>query len=123
MQTSMRKQRGITLTGVVVAGIVLAMAAALGLKVLPDVQDYFTVAKDAKATAQDPALRDASMMDIRRAFERRMQIDSVSSVTGSDLDITKQGADIVISYAYTRKIPLFRNVSLVIDFEGSTAGK
>lgn len=123
MQAGRHRQRGVTLTGVIVVGILLALLAAAGMKVLPDVMDYFTVLKDVKATAQDPTLRDATVAEIRRSFERRLQIDAVSGIDSSDLDISKQGTDIVISFAYTKKIPLLRNVSLVVDFEGSTAGK
>jgi len=117
----MGKQRGITLSGLLFAAIVLAFVGAAGLKILPDLLDYLAVVKDIKATAQDPGLREATPADIRRAFDRRIQIDNVSGLSGSDLDITKQGGDILITVAYTKKIPLFKNVSLVIDFEGSSA--
>lgn len=123
MHTSMHKQRGLTLTGLMLIGVLLFFLVVLGMKLMPDVQDYFAVLKDAKATAQDPALRDASMLEIRRAFDKRLQIDSVSGISGSDLDITKQNGELVMTFAYTRQIPLFKNVSLVIDFEGSTARK
>ena len=117
----MHKQRGITLSGLLFVAVLLAFFGAAGLKVLPDVLDYLAVVKDIKATAQDPALREATPADIRRAFDKRILIDNVNGISGSDLDIVKQGTDITITVAYTKKIPLFRNVSLVIDFEGSSA--
>ena len=40
-----------------------------------------------------------------------------------DLEITKDGIELVISFSYQKKIPLFSNVSLVFDFEGSSAKK
>ena len=117
----MDKQRGITLSGLLLVLIVLAFIGAAGLKVLPELMDYMAVVKDIKATAQDPALREATPAEIRRAFDRRIQIDNVSGISGSDLDISKEGGVILITIAYTRKIPLLRNVSLLIDFEGSSA--
>jgi hypothetical protein len=42
-------------------------------------------------------------------------------VTGADLEISKDGGDTVISFAYTKKIPLFANVSLLIDFAASSS--
>jgi len=117
----MDRQRGITLSGLLITAIVLAILGGVALKILPEVMDYFTIVKDVKATAQDPALRESTPADIRRAFDRRLQLEYVTGISGSDLDITRQGSEIVITFAYTKKIPLFRNVSLVIDFEGSSA--
>jgi hypothetical protein len=50
-------------------------------------------------------------------------MDDVKSVTPQDLDITKEGGELVISFKYEKKVPLFANVSLVFDFEGSSSGK
>jgi hypothetical protein len=47
-------------------------------------------------------------------------MDNVKSITPQDLDITKEGGELVISFAYTRKVPLFHNVSLVFDFAGAS---
>jgi hypothetical protein len=44
----------------------------------------------------------------------------VEYIKANDLDITKEGDKIVISYAYQKKIPILDNVSLVIDFAGTT---
>ena len=120
MQATLQKQRGLTLTSMIVVGILLVIVVAFGMKVLPEVLDYMAVVKDMKAVAQDPSLRDASPADIRKAFDRRILIDNVSSINGSDLEIVKHGGNISINIAYSRKIPLFSNVSLVIDFEGSS---
>ena len=117
----MQKQRGISLSGLLFVAVLVAFFGAAALKLLPDVLDYLAIVKDIKATAQDPTLREASPADIRRAFDRRILIDNVSGIYGSDLDIIKQGTDITINVAYQKKVPLFRNVSLVIDFEGSSA--
>ncbi|MGA8879275.1 MAG: DUF4845 domain-containing protein [Azonexus sp.] len=37
------------------------------------------------------------------------------------LDISKEGGKIVASFDYDKRIPLFANVSLVINYKGSTA--
>ncbi len=44
----------------------------------------------------------------------------MKSITGQDLEVTKEGGELVISFAYTKKVPLFKNVSLVFDFEGAS---
>ena len=37
------------------------------------------------------------------------------------IDITKEGGKIVASFDYDKRIPLFANVSLLINYKGSTA--
>lgn len=118
---NMEYQRGITLVSMLFVCVLLIMVALLGIKVAPDVIEYFAVVKSAKATATDPATRGATVVQIRANFDKRKSIDNVTAVTGADLDITKEGNDVVIAFAYTKKVPLFGPVSLTIDFEGSSA--
>lgn len=47
-------------------------------------------------------------------------IDDITSISSKDLDITKDGERIVISYAYSYSIRILDNVRLVIDFSGTT---
>lgn len=63
------------------------------------------------------------MAKVREAFTRRADMDDVKSVTAQDLEITKEGGELVISFKYENKVPLFKNVSLVFDFEGSSASQ
>jgi hypothetical protein len=118
---NIERQRGLTLIGLIAICALLALAALLVLKVAPDVEEYFAIVKSVKATAQDPAARQGSVVEIRRMFDKRKSIDNVTAIGGDDLDISKEGNDIVISFAYSKKIHLTGPVSLVIDFEGSSA--
>ena len=114
-------QRGITLTGLLFGGLILVLVAVLGIRVIPEVIEYAKLVSNIKAVAQDPALRQASPSDIRKAFERRaVIIDQTSAVKPQDLDISRNGNTLVISFAYRKEISLFGPVSLAIDFEGSS---
>jgi hypothetical protein len=59
--------------------------------------------------------------EIRKAFDRRANVDAITVVTPGELEISKDGGELVISFAYAKTIPLFANVSLLIDFAASTA--
>ena len=61
-----------------------------------------------------------TVADIRKAFDKRTQVDDITVLTGQDLEITKEGNDVVVSFAYPQKITLFGNVSLLIDFAGAS---
>ena len=67
-------------------------------------------------------MRGASVAEVRRAFDRRANIDQIDDVIkGTDIDVTKEGNTLVLSFAYSRQIPLFGPVSLLIDFEGASS--
>ncbi|MDP2132368.1 MAG: DUF4845 domain-containing protein [Sulfuritalea sp.] len=101
--------------------MVLGMVALLVMKALPPWIEYGNAVKAIKGTAGDGSLKDASVAQVRAAYARRADMDDVKSVAPADLDITKEGGELVISFAYQSKIPLFGNASLVFDFEGSSA--
>jgi hypothetical protein len=90
------------------------------MKIVPEYMEFGTVVKTVKATAADTSLKDASVAQVRTSFAKRAEIDSIKSISEKDLDITKEGGELVISFAYTKKVPLFKNVSLVFDFEGAS---
>lgn len=116
----MKFQRGLSLNALMLGGAALALVSLLAMKAIPPWIEYGNLVKAVKGTASDTGLKDASMAKVREAFTRRADMDDVKSVTAQDLEITKEGGELVISFKYENKVPLFRNVSLVFDFEGSS---
>jgi hypothetical protein len=114
----MRNQRGITLIGMVVAGMIVVLVAIGGLKIAPAYIEYFTVKKAIVGVAQSTGR--GTVAEVRQGFDRRAQIDDIDVITGKDLEITKEGNEIVISFAYPKRISLFGNVSIVIEFAASS---
>lgn len=114
-----RKQAGVSLSGLLIAAIILAVVALFGMKVVPEVIEYLQIVKTVKSISNDPSAK-SSVVEVRKAFDRAATIDNITSITPQDLDITKEGGDVVISFAYEKRVPLFGNVSLLIDFEGSS---
>lgn len=119
----MKFQRGVSLNGMLIGSVIFVLLALLAMKVLPEWMEYGKILKVVKATAGDSSVKEATIPDVRAAYDKRADIDLIKSVTGQDLDITKDDGGLVISFAYTKKVPLFYNVSLVFDFEGSSAKK
>ena len=89
---------------------------ALGFKLVPAVIEYIAIERAVQKIKNEGS----TVRDIQAAFERHATIDDIKSISSRDLDITKEGDRIVISYAYQKKIPILDNVSLVIDFAGTT---
>ncbi len=117
----MRKQQGVSLIGLLMVSTIVIGVAVVGMKVAPSVMEYMTVMKHIKAIAASGEGR-SSIAEIRKAYDRRSAIENTPSVTPGDLDVSKSGNDLVISFAYSTKVPIAGNVSLCIDYSGSTAG-
>jgi len=118
----MKRQRGVSLSGLLMAIALLVPTALLGMKVIPSWMEYSQILKAAKSAAQDANAKGGSVNDIRVAYTRQMQVGNFTKVEPTDLEITKEdGGVIVVKFSYLDKIPLFANVSLAIDYEGSSA--
>lgn len=112
-----KMQSGVSLSGLLMTSVILAIVALFGMKVIPSVIEYFQIVKTVKSISADT--KNQSVADVRRAYDRYAAIDNISSVRAQDLEVTKEGNDLVISFAYERRIPLFSNASLLLDFSGS----
>ena len=110
------RQRGMSLIGLIFVGLIVVFLLILGSKVVPAVVEYIAIERAVQKIKNEAS----TVRDIQTAFERHRTIDDITSITAADLDITKEGDKIVISYAYAKKIPILDNVSLVIDFAGTT---
>jgi hypothetical protein len=114
------KQRGISFLLIFLIGVVLALAAVGAMKIAPAYTEFMTAKKAIVAIAASEG-RTGSVSDIRKAFDRRSAVDDITVVTPGELEISKDGGEVVISFAYAKKVPLFANVSVCIDFAASTA--
>ena len=115
----MKYQRGVALSGLIFWGVVIALVAILAMKVVPTTVEYYKILKDAKASV-NKVCPDATVADVRRTFDNFANIDSLD-FKPEQLDISKEGGKIVASFDYDKRIPLFANVSLLINYKGSTA--
>jgi Tfp pilus assembly protein PilE len=109
------RQRGLSLIGLIFVGMIVVALLALGFRIVPAVIEYIAIERAVQKIKNESTVR-----DIQAAFERHRTIDDITSISSRDLDITKEGDKVVISYAYQKKIPILDNVSLVIDFAGTT---
>ena len=110
----MRKQQGLTVTGMLIVSAVLVFVAIIGFRLTPSYIEYFTI----KSVVNDIALenRGGSVKEVMSAFDRRAQIDDIRALKGRDLDVSKTGEGFEIRAEYSVLVPLFANVSAQIDF-------
>ena len=120
-QTRYPRQRGVTLSGLFVVLFILIFGALLAMKLIPAYIEYGTAKNAIQAIARDRAGQ--SPAEIRRAFDARASIDDIKTVKASDLDITKEGGEVVIGFAYRKEVPLFGNLGVYIDFAANSKGQ
>ncbi len=117
----MKKQLGVAISGLMIWGVVIAIVAMLGIKVAPEVIDYYKIKKGVTATAANA--NGKTVAEIRAMYGKYAEVDHTQTLSPADLDISKEGGEVVIAFSYEKRIPLFANVSLLIEFEGSSSGQ
>jgi Domain of unknown function (DUF4845) len=110
------RQRGVTLFGLMFWAIVVGALALITMKVLPTMNEYFTIQKAVNKIAQEGG---STVPEIRNAFQRQKDIEySIQAISAKDLNITKENDKVVISFAYDKEIELIKPVYLLIKYEG-----
>lgn len=111
-----RGQRGITLIGLLFWAIVIGFGALVVMRVFPTVNEYLTIKRAVNKIVDSGA---STVPELRAAFDRQKDIEySISTISGKDLDITKENDRIVIRFAYDKQIELVEPVYLLIKYEG-----
>lgn len=113
------KQQGLTLIGLILVAALLGAALLVAFKCVPVMTEYFAVVRVVKAVAADGD-KGETLGRLKYSFDRRAQIDDISSIRGSDLIIFKEGGKVVVQAQYERRVPLVANVSLVFAFDTSS---
>ena len=117
----MRRQRGVTLTGMILVCVVLVVALLLAFKIIPVYLDYQKVQSRFKTMAADSKLRSSPTIgNIKAAYYTQNAVDEVKSFDAETINVRKEGSGIVISAEYQVKVPLFRNVAACFDFAPSS---
>ncbi len=112
----MRKQMGMSLTGLLLICVLIIAVALLGFKLFPAYAEYMTVQKAIAEIMRNPEYK-SSTKEVQAAFDRRAAIDNIKAVGAKDLDIAKDGDRLKVSASWSVKVPLFYNVSACLDFE------
>ena len=110
-------QRGVRLNGLMMLLFILVLVALFSFKLIPVYIDFYTAKKAINVVAREK--QGSTAGEIRRSFELRSAIDDIK-VRSSDLEITKEGNELVVGFAYRKEVPLFANVGIYIDFAASS---
>jgi Tfp pilus assembly major pilin PilA len=108
-------QRGVSFLGLLFVGGVLAVCGVVAAQVFPTVIEYQAI-----KSAVNKASGGNTVAEVRSLFDKAGAIDNISTISGKDLDVTKVGEKIVVSFAYQREIHLAGPAFLVLKYEGQS---
>lgn len=110
-----KKQAGISFIGLLFVIGVLAALAVLGAQAFPTVVEYQAVLK-----AVQKASAGSTVPEVRQIFDKAAEIDNISSISGRDLDISKEGERVVVKFAYNKEIHMFGPAYLLLKYAGQS---
>lgn len=110
---SKSKQRGISFIGLVFTASVLAMAGVVAAQGFPTFVEYQAVRKAVQKAAEGQ-----SVAEVRMIFDKAAAIDDISSLSGKDIEVTKEGDKVVVAFAYQREIHLTGPAFLTLKYAG-----
>lgn len=109
------QQRGISFIGILFVGGVLAFVGILTAQILPTVMEYQTILKTVNKAAEG-----TTVGEVKSIFDKASQIDEIHSISGKDLEVTKEGDKTVVSFAYTREIHLVGPAFILLKYDGKS---
>ncbi|CAM3632565.1 DUF4845 domain-containing protein [Paracidovorax anthurii] len=110
------RQRGLSFIGLVFAAVFAVAVFAIGGQSVPIFLEYQAIRKAANKAAREAT----TVPEVRAVFDRASAIDNISSIGGKDLEVTKRNDKIVVSFSYSREIPLVGPAYLVYRFRDQT---
>ena len=134
MSTFARKQKGISITGWIFIIAVALFFTLLGMKMVPRYLEFYSIKGILESIQNEPKWKKAELREIRKIFERRIDINSVYDFYESDpvcppykttvrkgtkpqvLTIQRGKGKTAIEVCYTKREDLVGNVSVNMAF-------
>ncbi len=110
--------QGFSLIGLLCTLTVFGVAGVLFVRAGPSIFEYWAIEKAVKAASA----MSGTPAEVRVAYERLASVGYIDAVQAKDLKIEGSGDAMTVSFAYEKRIPLAGPASLVISYQGSTAG-
>ena len=107
------RQRGLSFVGLLMVGGLLAAAGVIIAEIVPTAIEYQGVLK-----AVNKAQEGTSVAEVRSIFDRAAAVENIKSIAGKDIDVTKEGDKIVVSFSYQREIHLVGPGYLTLKYSG-----
>jgi isocitrate/isopropylmalate dehydrogenase len=109
------RQRGISFLTLVFILAVLGSVGAVVMQTLPSFLEYQAALK-----AINKAKNEATVVAVRQSFDRYANVDNIETIKGKDLEITKNGDQVVVAFNYQKEFHLFGPAWLLLKYSGTS---
>ena len=118
LSSPVRRPRGMSMIGLMAWAIIVGFIGYIAVRVFPTVNEYLTIQRAVnRVAAESPT----TVGEVRKAFDRQKEIEySISSISGKDLEVTKENDKLVIRFAYDKEIPIVEPVYLLLKYKGAS---
>ena len=107
------RQLGISFIGILFVVGVLAFVGVIGAQAVPTVIEFQAITK-----AANKAKEGGTVPEVRAIFDKAAQIDDIKTITGKDLEVTKEGDKTVVAFAYRKEIHIGGPAYLLLKYAG-----
>ena len=108
-------QRGMSLFSLLFVGIVLAASGVIVAQVIPTAIEFQAIKKAAKKYTEGN-----TVVEVRSIFDKAASIDNITSISGKDIEVTKENDKVVVNFEYHREIHLAGSAYLTLKYAGSS---
>lgn len=122
---SMPKQQvGVSFSGFIVLVFLLIVVVLFGFKLVPAYIENAKIQHVFEEISHDAAMQGASAHDLLSSFDRRAAVEGIGAIGSADIELDKgQDGRPILSANYSIKVKVGGNVSLLIEFQPTSAGK
>lgn len=110
------RQRGLGLWGWIFVLGVIGFFSVVAMQLTPIYLADMAIQRVVKAAANDGG---ANLAEIRRGMKTRWDVEGITTLRVEDVQLVKHGAGRALYYEYEARAPLFYNLSILAEFQGT----
>ncbi|MBL4743395.1 MAG: DUF4845 domain-containing protein [Cycloclasticus sp.] len=114
MQAS--KQQGLTTISLLIVLGVFGLLVMSVLKVFPVYMEHLSVQTSVKSIKADPAVKNMSVGQIRLLFQKKLNMNQVTSISAKGTKIVRSSDEITFTAEYEVRKQYIGNVDIVLSF-------
>ncbi|MGB5209805.1 MAG: DUF4845 domain-containing protein [Gammaproteobacteria bacterium] len=112
-----RRQDGITVLGFLILAAFIGLFILAGVKLAPVYLESMDVKAALAQTKTELDGNRPTISEIRKAVQRRFDVDSVRRLTSKDVKITRGGEGFIVDASYEGRVDYIGNLALVLTFD------
>lgn len=115
---SVKAQRGLSLSSMLVMLFLAVVASMLGMRLLPHYMDFYTLQRIVTASAAERTFNVRTADDFVRYVDKSLMINNIRDIDVTDvMSVQIERGDVLVSLDYERREHLFGNVDVVLSFD------